>query len=145
MYCNQARSGQAVSPSPYFVRPALHARTWPRGPPPPPPPAVVPLPHLRRPRARARPRRRNPLLLFLLAVLATVALYTVLPRLRAIVAQIVVPRPPFTFSSPSRPITTSSMASGKLKTPPQAPPLFTHTPESLITNTEKLLARGASR
>ncbi|WPG99434.1 Hypothetical protein R9X50_00224800 [Acrodontium crateriforme] len=36
------------------------------------------------------------------------------------------------------------MANPKLKTPPQAPPLFTHTPESLISNTEKLLGRSKS-
>lgn len=69
------------------------------------------------------------------------ALYQVVPRLRAFVAQIVVPKAPFSFTAPtgSRPVTTSTMAPSKFKKPPQAPPLFTHTPDSLIKNTTKLV------
>ena len=34
------------------------------------------------------------------------------------------------------------MAPNKFKTPPQAPPLFTHTPESLLKDTERLLSES---
>lgn len=58
--------------------------------------------------------------------------------MRAVVSQIVVPKAPFSFS-PQRPITTSTMAASKFKKPPQAPPLFTHTPDSLIKDTERFI------
>jgi metallopeptidase MepB len=74
-----------------------------------------------------------------------VALYHVVPRLRTFVAQLTIPKAPFSITNPippSRPITTSTMAKTKYKKPPQAPPLFTHSPESLITNTQGMIARS---
>ncbi|KAK5138442.1 hypothetical protein LTR08_000028 [Meristemomyces frigidus] len=81
---------------------------------------------------------RRPLLLFL-ALLAIVALSQVLPRLRLFVAHITVPTAPFRFTA-QRPLTTSTMAASKFRKPPQAPPLFTHTPESLMKDTERFIA-----
>ena len=55
--------------------------------------------------------------------------------------QLIAPKAPFNISKVvnQRPITTSAMAPSKFKQPPQPPPLFTHTPESLISQTQKLL------
>jgi metallopeptidase MepB len=88
---------------------------------------------------------RRPLLLLFLSLVAIVALTTFVPRLRAIVAQITIPKAPFSIPAPqhsSRPLTTLSMASAKHKKPPQAPPLFTHTPESLLKDTERILGKS---
>lgn len=80
---------------------------------------------------------RRPLLLALLVLLAIVALYSVIPRLRALVFQSGVPKFPL-----QRPITTSTAMGSTFKNPPQAPPLFTHTPESIVANTKRLLANS---
>lgn len=69
-------------------------------------------------------------------LLAIVALSTVIPRLRALVFQSGVPK----FPLQTRPITTSTAMGSTFKKPPQAPPLFTHTPETIVSNTKKLLA-----
>ncbi|SMR52945.1 unnamed protein product [Zymoseptoria tritici ST99CH_1E4] len=78
---------------------------------------------------------RRPLLLFVLVLIAIVAIYNTIPRLRALVFQVKVP----TFNYPHRPITTSTIMGSKFKKPPQAPPLFTHTPETIIFDTKRIL------
>ncbi|KAK3116801.1 metalloendopeptidase [Teratosphaeriaceae sp. CCFEE 6253] len=83
---------------------------------------------------------RRPFILSFLALTVILALYTALPRLRAFVTHIATPRSP--FSIPTRPLTTSSMAGARFKKPPQAPPLFTHTPDSLLSDTERILGRS---
>jgi metallopeptidase MepB len=81
---------------------------------------------------------RRPFLLFVLIFIAIVAVYNTIPRLRAVLFQVTVPR----FNFPTRPITTSTIMGSKFKKPPQAPPLFTHTPETIISDTKRILAQN---
>ncbi|KXT15468.1 hypothetical protein AC579_10592 [Pseudocercospora musae] len=81
---------------------------------------------------------RRPILLFFLCLAAIVALYTVLPRMRAFVQQIVVPKAPFSFVQ-QRPIITSTSMGSAFRKPPQAPPTFTHTPETILSGTKRLI------
>lgn len=76
---------------------------------------------------------------YFLCVFTVVASFTALPRLRAFVSQLAFPKAPFSFTS-QRPITTSTMAAAKYQKPPQAPPLFTHTPDMLVKDTKRLIA-----
>lgn len=48
----------------------------------------------------------------------------------------------FPSATPQRPLTTASMAPNKFRVPPQAPPLFTGTPESVVKDTKEMLARS---
>lgn len=61
-------------------------------------------------------------------------------RLGSILNQIRPLKPATSSISPFRPVTTSSMAPGKFRKPPQAPPSFTATPDSVVEDTKKLLA-----
>jgi metallopeptidase MepB len=46
------------------------------------------------------------------------------------------------FSQPFRPLTNSTMAPKQYKTPPQLPPKFTATKQSLIVDTKKLVCKA---
>ena len=48
-----------------------------------------------------------------------------------------------TLSRPARPITTSTMAPSQYKKPPQVPPVFTATPQSLIDDTRRLVSANS--
>jgi metallopeptidase MepB len=69
-----------------------------------------------------------------------VALCGIVPRARLLVQQLSFPYAPqgFFITRP-RPITTSTIMGKAFKKPPQAPPLFTHTPESLLSATKRIL------
>jgi len=84
---------------------------------------------------------RRPLLLFIAVLALTLALPTLLPRLRVFVSQLSRTPPSFAVA-PVRPITTSTIMGANFKKPPQAPPLFTHTPQSLLQDTERLLSQS---
>ena len=47
-----------------------------------------------------------------------------------------------TSTSPTRPLTTATMAPSAFKTPPQAPPLFTGTPSSVVEDTKKIIEKS---
>ncbi|PNS16265.1 Saccharolysin [Sphaceloma murrayae] len=80
---------------------------------------------------------RNLLFVFIFLTVLTLALNRFTSRLGAFSAHL----NPFKLSS-TRPLVTSTMASPKYQKPPQAPPVFTATPESLITETKRLIARS---
>nr|POE82460.1 saccharolysin [Quercus suber] len=88
---------------------------------------------------------RRPFLLLLASFVAVFVLMNLGPRLKAIVQQITIPKPPFSITTATtpayRPITTSSMAAADFRKPPQAPPLFTHTPEMLLKDAQQLINR----
>merc|ERR1711977_328002 len=75
----------------------------------------------------------------ILCAVAIAASLVALPRIRAFVAQLAFPRTPFSFTT-TRPVTSSTMVADKYRKPPQAPPLFTHTPDSLVSDTKRLIA-----
>ena len=79
------------------------------------------------------------LLFFALAF--TLAFPRFAPRLSNLVSQF---RPPKAWSSSSRPLSSVSMAPARYQHPPQAPPCFTATPESLLEDTKRLVA-GSKR
>lgn len=87
---------------------------------------------------------RRLLVLILTSLFTILALYSFGPGLRALVAQVTVPKLPFSIPASYRPVTTSSMANARYKKPPQAPPLFTHTPDSLLKDTKRILDRSKS-
>lgn len=78
------------------------------------------------------------LLSFVAISLFIVAPFRPLPRLNALAAQL----NPLRRSGAQRPLTTASMAPAKFKMPPQAPPLFTGTPESVVKDTKEMLAQS---
>ena len=74
--------------------------------------------------------------LFIAISFYIVAPFRSLPRLASITSQLGA----FKSSLGQRPLTTAAMAPAKFKQPPQAPPLFTGTPESVIKDTKEMLA-----
>ena len=85
---------------------------------------------------RTSPILRRSYILFVLALTAILALYARVPRLRLVAHHLTTTaKPPFKF--PTRPLTT--MTSSNIKKPPQPPPLFTHTPDTLIKDVVALI------
>jgi metallopeptidase MepB len=80
--------------------------------------------------------------LFTLLTLITLAPFRASPRLGSILNQIRPYKPATTSTTSFRPITTSTMAGSKFKKPPQAPPSFTATPDSIIKDTKDMLAES---
>merc|ERR1712000_147003 len=85
-------------------------------------------------------RSARRLLLFLLSLLVLILAVIVasnrsLPRLFSLADHF---KPRFVNFAPFRSVTTSTMADAKFKLPPQAPPLFTHTAEQIISETERM-------
>jgi metallopeptidase MepB len=75
-----------------------------------------------------------------LAISYTLASARIVPRVSLLLKQFGYSRPvQVPLSSHARPLTNVSMAPEKYKKPPQAPPLFTGTTESLLADTKKLV------
>jgi metallopeptidase MepB len=87
--------------------------------------------------------------LFLLSLLLCTAIAFVLAsgrigaRARQLIQKVIPHTPPYIpYLGRPRPIVTSDMAPPQYKRPPQAPPVFNATPESLLEETKKLIARS---
>lgn len=80
-------------------------------------------------------------LLFFITIYFVLAPTRVAPRLSALLGHLNPIKGASTVSS-SRPLTTAAMAPTHYRNPPQAPPLFTATPLSLMEETQKLIDKS---
>ncbi|KAB8349738.1 hypothetical protein FH972_023753 [Carpinus fangiana] len=91
----------------------------------------------------ASPRLYKLLLVAFLFILTTLILASgrYSSRLSSVLNQL---RPSTTFGSysPARPLTSAAMAPSAYRAPPQAPPTFTATPDSLIQDTKRLIEKS---
>lgn len=87
------------------------------------------------------------LFVFLCASIAAILAYPRIgPRLNSILSQLSPSRRPFSKSPTSlRPLTNMTAAASKYRSPPQPPPEFVGTPDSLIADTKRLVTTVPAR
>ncbi|KAI9655465.1 MAG: hypothetical protein M1831_004882 [Alyxoria varia] len=98
--------------------------------------------------ARSRRSRLFIFTAFLLSIFFILALYRASPRISSVLQR---SKPAFASrisflnsATPSKPLTSGTMASSAFKKPPQAPPVFTATPQSIIDDTKLLILKSRS-